>query len=156
MTKTLHISCEEYDFSSLAAAFEGEYVSDCPLALEVVIVGEEEIREFNSKFRAIDRVTDVLSFPTLDGIKNTKILKRNFPYDVAEDGSLFIGSIAVCRQVAERQAEEYGHSFERELNYLVTHGVCHLLGYDHMQEDEKREMREKEERVLKKLGLSRD
>ncbi|MGN0818654.1 MAG: rRNA maturation RNase YbeY [Candidatus Coproplasma sp.] len=152
----LNIYCDQLDFSSLAAAFEGEFVSDCHLALEIVFVGKDEIRELNAERRSVDAVTDVLSFPTLDGIFGKEISAKDFPYDIDEQDNLFIGSIVICTEVAREQAEEYGHSYERELFYLATHGVCHLLGYDHMTEDDKKIMREKEERVLKKLNLTRD
>ncbi len=152
----LKIFCEDYDFSSLAEAFGGEYVSDCDIAAEVIFCGEEEIRRLNSETRKIDSVTDVLSFPTLDNIKDKPLKKSDFPYDCDEEGNLFIGSIAICEKRAKEQAEEYGHSYLRELMYLITHGVCHLLGFDHMADNEKREMRAKEERVLKKLGLTRE
>ena len=151
----LSILCDEYDFSPLAQAFEEEFDCDVPAAIEVVIVDKEGIRELNSQFRSIDKVTDVLSFPALDGIYKKKIEGKRFPFDM-EDGVLNAGSIAVCKEVAAEQAEEYGHSFERELNYLVTHGVCHVFGYDHMTDSDKAEMREKEEKVLSKLNLTRD
>lgn len=151
----LGIVCDEYDFSPLAQAFADEFDCDAPVAAEVVIVGKDEIRELNSRFRSIDKVTDVLSFPALDGIYKKKIEGKSFPFDM-EDGVLNAGSIAVCKEVAAEQAEEYGHSFERELNYLVTHGVCHLFGYDHMTDADKSEMRAKEEKVLSKLNLTRD
>lgn len=154
--ENLIISCDEYDFSALSSAFDGEYEADCPLSLEVVITDKEGIQRLNEEFRKIDRPTDVLSFPTLDGIREKKLLKAEHPYDADENGNLFIGSIVVCEEVAKEQAEEYGHSFERELNYLVVHGVCHLLGYDHMTDEDKVQMRAKEERVLSKLGLKRD
>ncbi len=152
----LNIYCEEKDFSSLAAAFDGEYVSDVSLSAEVIFTDEEEIRKLNAETRSVDAVTDVLSFPALDGIKGKKIKKSNFPYDADDEGGLFIGSIAVCVKRAKEQAEEYGHGYDRELYYLVAHGILHLLGYDHMVEEDKLEMRLKEEKVLKKLNLTRD
>lgn len=152
----LDIYCDEYDFSSLAAAFRGETEADCPLLLEIVFADTEEIKRLNSEFRKIDRETDVLSFPTLDGIRGKALKVADFPYDCDGDGKLFLGSIVICTEVAKAQAEEYGHGYGRELFYLAAHGVCHLLGYDHMTEEDKREMREKEERVLKKLNLTRE
>ncbi len=151
----LKIYCEEQNFSVLAGAFDGEVLSDCDLAAEVVIVDGEEIKRLNREMRQVDAVTDVLSFPALDGIKGKKLQKKAFPADIDEEGNLFLGSIAICTQRAAEQAEEYGHSYERELNYLLTHGLFHLLGYDHMTDTDKSEMREKEERVMKKLGLTR-
>jgi probable rRNA maturation factor len=152
----LSIYCDQFNFDSLAEAFVGEYESNCPLSLEIIFVGREEIQKLNAEQRGIDRQTDVLSFPTLDGIRCKKIDKKLFPYDMDEEGNLFIGSIVICTDVAKDQAEEYGHSYDRELFYLATHGICHLLGYDHMQDDDKAQMREKEEKVLNKLGLTRD
>ncbi len=151
----LNIICDDCDFSALAKAFDGEYEADCPLSVEIITVGKDEIKDLNSRFRNIDRVTDVLSFPTLDGIRGKKLLVADYPYDADADGTLFLGSIAICKEVAGEQAKEYGHPFERELFYLATHGVCHLLGYDHMTDEDKAEMRAKEERVMKKLGLER-
>ena len=96
-----------------------------------------------------------MSFPTLDGIKGKPLRGADFPYDIDEEGRLLIGSIVICKQRAKEQAEEYGHSYERELHYLFVHGVMHCLGYDHIDEDERKEMREKEELVLQKLGIVR-
>ena len=152
----LKILCEELNFDSLAAAFAGEFSADCDLSSEVVIVDEGEIRRLNSEIRKIDKVTDVLSFPSLEGIRGVRLSKKNYPTEVDEEGNLFIGSIAVCEKRCREQAEEYNHSYERELNYLITHGLFHLLGYDHETEEDKREMREREERVLTKLNLARE
>lgn len=151
----LYIYCDEQNFSPLAGAFGGEVIADCDLAAEVVLVDEEEIRRLNRETRGVDAVTDVLSFPALDGIKGKKLQKKAFPADIDEEGNLFLGSIAICVKRAKEQAEEYGHSFERELNYLLTHGLFHLLGYDHMTDTDKAEMRGREERVMNKLGLAR-
>lgn len=152
----LKINCEQLDFSALAEAFGKEFEADCDLACEVEIVDEEEILRLNSQIRNIDKVTDVLSFPSLENIKGKYLHAEEYLTELDEEDNLFIGSIAVCEKRAREQADEYGHSYERELNYLVTHGVFHLLGYDHMTEAYKSEMREREERVLKKLNLTRD
>lgn len=152
----LEIISEEECFSCLSPVFASEFESDACLSAEILIVGREEIHRLNREFRQVDRATDVLSFPTLDGIRGKKIAKSDFPYDVSDDGSIFIGSVVICREVAEEQAREYGHSFERELYYLAVHGLCHLLGYDHMTDDDKAEMRRKEERIMERLNLKRD
>lgn len=151
----LHIFCDQFDFSAVEGAFEGEFVSDVPLSAEIIFVSADEIKELNAKHRNKDAVTDVLSFPTLDDTRGKALKAADFPYDIDEDGSLFIGSIAVCEQRAHEQAEEFGHSYERELHYLVVHGLCHLLGYDHEDEADKAEMREKEERILGRMGITR-
>lgn len=152
----LKIYCEGRDFSRLEEGFSGEFDSDCALSCEIVTVDGEEIRRLNREIRGVDAVTDVLSFPALDLKPAEKICKAKFPYDTDEQGDLFIGSIAICEKRAAEQAEEYGHGFERELYYLAAHGVCHLLGYDHMEESEKSVMRDKEERVLSKINITRD
>jgi probable rRNA maturation factor len=154
--KHLTIYCEDFDFTSLAQAFTGEFISDIPLAAEIIFVSEEEIQTLNNNTRKVNSVTDVLSFPTLDGIRGKKLCKKNYISDIDEQGNLFIGSIAICTQRAKEQAQEYGHSYERELFYLATHGLCHLLGYDHMEEDDKKEMRTKEETVVQRIGLARE
>ncbi|MDE7181950.1 MAG: rRNA maturation RNase YbeY [Clostridia bacterium] len=156
----LKIYCEDEayaeKFSALAKAFEGEFESDCTLSCEVVIIAAEEIRRLNNDTRGVDAVTDVLSFPSLDGILNKKLEKAAFPADTDEEGNLFIGSIAICESRAKEQAEEYGHSLYREMSYLAAHGVCHLLGYDHMTDEDQKLMREKEEKVLAKINAVRE
>ena len=152
----LNIYCDEYDFSALKQAFCEEADANLPLTAEIVICGEEEIKELNARFRKTDRVTDVLSFPALDGILGKEIRAEDFPYDIDENGMLSIGSVVICKAVAVRQAEEYGHSLERELNFLAVHGLLHLLGYDHIDESDRVKMREREEKVLKKMNLARD
>ena len=135
----------------------GEFVqSDIPLAVEFITVSAEEIQKLNAQTRGVDRVTDVLSYPSLDGVKGKAIVGEEHPYDIDEEGRLVIGSIAICTDKAKEQAQEYGHSYERELHYLLVHGVMHCLGYDHITDEEKTEMRACEERVLTKLGITRE
>ena len=142
------------DARRLERAMDGFVKSDVPLAVEFIFTDEEEIRRLNRELRSTDRVTDVLSFPALDGIKGKALKRRDYPCDVDDEGNLFVGSIAVCKKRAAEQAEEYGHSYRRELNYLLVHGIMHCLGYDHMTEEEKSEMREKEECILGKIGIT--
>ena len=155
------IYCEEEDFSpsrveALELAMDGFVDTDVPLAVEFAFVDEEEIRRLNRELRNMDKVTDVLSFPTLDEIKGKPIRGKEYPFEMDEEGNLLLGSIAVCCQRAREQAEEYGHSYERELHYLLVHGIMHCLGYDHMTDEERAEMREKEELILGKMGISRE
>ncbi len=152
----LNIFCEQFDFSPLAEAFEGEIESDCGLSAEIIITDEAEIRRLNAEARGIDAVTDVLSFPSLDGIRGKALKKADFPFEVDEEGNIFLGSIVICEKRAREQAEEYGHGYMRELHYLAVHGLWHLLGYDHMTEEDKLEMRAKEEKILSKLGITRE
>ena len=155
----MHI-CFDSDLSEeglarLAQALEGLWEGD-DLSAELLLVSEEEIRELNARERGVDSVTDVLSFPSMDGIKGQPVLAEEHGEELDEDGNVFLGSIVICEKRAREQAQEYGHSFERELWYLAVHGILHCLGYDHMTEEEKREMREKEESVMQKLDLRRD
>lgn len=147
---------EELDEEALAAALSDEAKSDIALSAEIVFTDGETIRKLNAEARGVDAVTDVLSFPNLDGIKNREIKGEDFPFDRDEAGNLFLGSVIICRERAAEQAAEYGHSLKREYYYLAVHGLCHLLGYDHVNGDEKREMREKEEKILRKLGVTRE
>lgn len=140
---------------ALEAAMQGFVKTDVCLAVEFSFVDEEEIRRLNRELRGLDKVTDVLSFPALDGIKGKEIRGEEHPFEIDEEGNLLLGSIAVCCQRAKEQAEEYGHSYERELHYLLVHGIMHCLGYDHITDGERAEMREKEELILGKLGIPR-
>lgn len=151
----LKIYCDQFDFSVLEKAFDGETESDCVLAAEIVVTDEEEIRRLNCETRGVDAVTDVLSYPSLDNIRGVTLKKADFPMDLDEEGNLFLGSIAICKKRAEEQAEEFGHGFLREVNYLACHGMWHLLGYDHMTDGDKAVMREREEKVMSKAGLKR-
>ena len=124
------------------------------LSAELEFVSEEEIADLNKRLRNVVGVTDVLSFPSLDNVRGKVIYKKNFPFDV-DEGAVFIGSIAVCEKRAEEQANEYGHSVEREITYLVCHGLLHLFGYDHMIEEDKREMRDLEDKIMAEIDVLR-
>ncbi|MBQ8308788.1 MAG: rRNA maturation RNase YbeY [Clostridia bacterium] len=152
------IDCDENEFANARAlenALDGFVETDVPLAVEFLFVDETEIQRLNKELRGVDKITDVLSFPTLDHIKGQALYKKDYPFDIDEEGRLLLGSIVVCCKRAREQAEEYGHSYERELHYLLVHGVMHCLGYDHETDEERAEMREKEEFVLSKLGITR-
>ena len=158
--KNFQIYCEDEEFplenvSALESAMDGFVQTDVPLAVELVFVDGEEIRRLNRETREIDKVTDVLSYPALDDIKGQAICREDYPYEIDEEGNLLIGSIVICCDRAREQAEEYGHSYERELHYLIVHGIMHCLGYDHMTDEDKAEMREQEELILGKLGIER-
>ncbi|MBQ8322953.1 MAG: rRNA maturation RNase YbeY [Clostridia bacterium] len=157
---SFHIYGEEEELAGLnVAAIEkavaADVDTDVGLAIEFLSVSGEEIRDLNSRTRGIDKVTDVLSYPTLDGIKGKPLKRAEHACEIDEEGRLLIGSVVVCKDKAKEQAEEYGHSYERELHYLLVHGIMHCLGYDHMTDGEKAEMREREERVLARLGIVR-
>ena len=116
--------------------------------VSVSFVDDETIHQLNLEHRNIDRSTDVLSFP----------LGENGKYDINhEPGAYLLGDIVISLETACRQAEVYDHSLEREVGFLTVHSMLHLLGYDHETSQlDQRIMREKEESVLEKLGISRD
>ncbi len=114
----------------------------------------ETIHQMNLKTRQVDRPTDVLSFPMFE---RHEIPYLKEVYEAGEDETPdILGDIVISVEKVKEQAEEYGHSFERELAYLTTHGMLHLLGYDHMIEKEKVLMRKREEEILSKLNITRD
>ncbi len=122
------------------------------LKAEITFVSATQIQDLNRETRNIDKITDVLSYPSLEGIKNTVLSAEE--YSTLLDGKyLFIGSIALCEQKIIEQAKEYGHSAKEETIYLIVHGLMHLFGYDHMTDEDKKEMREKEKLALARLGI---
>lgn len=114
------------------------------IVVSVTFVDEEEIHSLNKQYRGVDRVTDVLSFPQFDDLN-----------DIPEEGEVCIGDVVICPEQALLQADDFGHSPERELVYLFVHSIFHLLGYDHMEEADKLEMRAKEELIMGKIGVER-
>lgn len=136
-------------------AVRDEFALPENVSVELTVVGEEEIRETNLAARGIDSVTDVLSFPSLQVVLPFKA--EDYPDDVdLSTGEIMLGEIMLCYPRAIEQSKEYGHSEARECCYLVLHGLLHLLGYDHIEENDRVEMREKEEKILSSLSLSRD
>ncbi|MCQ2550732.1 MAG: rRNA maturation RNase YbeY [Clostridia bacterium] len=125
-------------------ALELEEIDDERIEISVTFVSKEEIKEINGQFRDMDKVTDVLSFPQFEDFE-----------DLPEFGEIALGDVVICLDKAKEQAEEFGHSVDREILYLFTHSILHLLGYDHMQEDEKKVMRKREEEIMAYLDLRR-
>lgn len=130
----------------LKKCFEIEKLENKNLYVNVVLTNAKNIKSINKEHRGIDKETDVLSFPMFE--KNEIANLDNTNEDI-------LGDMVISIERVEEQAKEYGHSFERELAYMVVHSFYHLLGYDHMTEEEKKEMREKEENVLGILGIRR-
>jgi probable rRNA maturation factor len=120
------------------------------LALSIYLVDDAEIRDVNRRFRGVDAATDVLSFPLLQELQSESA-EFKLPPDLPAE----LGDVLISVERASAQAQEFGHSFERELCYLLVHGMLHLLGYDHVEESERLQMRRHEEAVLAPLGLSR-
>lgn len=106
------------------------------------IVDEDQIHKLNKEYRNVDRKTDVLSFPMDEKA-----------YDDEGNPIILLGDIVICLDVAKDQALDFGHSFEREIMYLICHSTLHLLGYDHIEEDDKKVMRAKEKEIMKNLGV---
>lgn len=127
--------------------------------VSVIFIDNEQIREINAEFRNIDKETDVLSFPMLEyppaKVYKEVYLEHRFDDSFFNEGKLVLGDIALSLEKAEEQRTDYGHSFLREVAYLTVHSVLHLLGYDHMTEDEKAAMRKKEEEILTKFNIVR-
>jgi probable rRNA maturation factor len=128
--------------------------------VSVILVDNEEIKGLNNEFREIDKATDVLSFPMLEYPSHNvyKDIYLNYVFEDSyfEGEELILGDIALSLEKALEQSEEYNHSFYREVAYLTVHSVLHLLGYDHMEEEDKRKMRCREEKILNKLNIKRE
>lgn len=132
---------------------------DIPYQISLLFVDNSEIKEINNETRNIDRETDVLSFPMLD-FEEGKVYKDiyvDFEFDETfKDGEeLILGDMVLSLEKALEQSQEYGHSYEREVSYLVVHSILHLLGYDHMVDEDKVKMRAREEEILNKLDIRR-
>ena len=113
----------------------------------LLLTTDEEVRRLNKEFRGIDQGTDVLSFALQES-------QEAFPEP--PDGGPSLGQVVVSCPQAARQAKEYGHSLEREVAFLVSHGILHLLGYDHQEPGPEHRMRARQEAILTELGLTRD
>ena len=130
--------------------FEEEKIEDSKLYITITFTSPENIQKINKEYRNIDKATDVLSFPMFEKKElENKIQEKDFLH---ED---ILGDIVISIEKVKEQAKEYGHSFERELSYMLVHGFYHLMGYDHIEEEDKKEMRKKEEKVLEKLKIVR-
>lgn len=151
----------DFDFQEVAgqvitAVLDQE---ECPYEAEVSIVltTDDEIRRTNQEFRNIDRATDVLSFPMVDFTSPADygILEEDDSCFHPESGELVLGDIMISIPRTVWQAQTYGHSIKREYAFLIAHSMLHLLGYDHMEEAERKVMEEKQEKVLQDLNIER-
>ena len=135
----------------LTKCFEEEGLQQSKLIVTVTFTTPEEIRKINKKYRNIDKETDVLSFPMFEKDEiDRKIKRKDF---VCED---VLGDTIISIDQVKKQAKEYGHSFERELSYMLVHSFYHLMGYDHIKEEDKKIMRPKEEKILNDLKITRE
>lgn len=128
-----------------------ENLTELNLYISITLTIPEEIKKLNREYRKIDKETDVLSFPMFEKEEITQIIETKAKQKVPE----VLGDIIISVQRVEEQAKEYGHSFERELAYMLVHGFYHLMGYDHIEEEDKKKMRPKEEFILEQLNIVR-
>jgi len=148
--------------STLRSVFEKacDYV-DCPYecTVNMLLTDDTAIHSMNREFRGIDRATDVLSFPMVDyeAPGNFDGLESHTEeYFEPDSGELLLGDIVISVERAIAQAAEYGHSLKREMAFLTAHSMLHLFGYDHMTDEERMDMEQKQEEILLQLGISRD
>lgn len=134
----------------LEKCFQEENMDKLGLYVSVTLTCPSYIRKINNEYRSIDKETDVLSFPMFEKEEIDKMISEQD--NIVQD---ILGDIIVSVDRVRNQAIEYGHSFERELSYMIVHGFYHLLGYDHMNDEEKKIMRAKEENILSKLKITR-
>ena len=135
----------------LEQCFREEKIEKSKLYISITLTNPSNIQKINKEYRNIDKETDVLSFPMFEKEElKDKLKKDDNKY---ED---ILGDIIISIQKVKEQAQEYGHSFEREFAYMLVHGFYHLMGYDHIEEKDKELMRPKEEKILSLLGIRRD
>ena len=131
-------------YQAAEACIKNEDLDTDRISVSVSFVDMEEIHALNKQYRGVDSATDVLSFPQFD----------SFQY-LTDWDEVSLGDVVICKEKAAEQAEEFGHSYDRELIYLFTHSILHLLGFDHEDEEDKAAMRAAEEKVMDEIGLPR-
>lgn len=156
-SKKLEFGYEELVKRVIMACLDYE---GCPYdaQVNVLFTDDENIRQINNEYRAIDAATDVLSFPAVDYDRPgdfSRVEENIAAYFNPENGELFLGDIVISIDRALMQAEDYGHTIEREVAFLTAHSMFHLFGYDHMEKEEAEIMEQKQEAVLEKLKISR-
>ncbi len=154
---TLPVNTKEIAELVIEAALD--YIG-CPYEAEInlLLTTNENIREMNHSFRQIDRATDVLSFPMIEyHIPGDFSHLEENPQDYfnPETGELMLGDIVISKDKVLEQADAYGHSPKREYAFLIAHSMLHLFGYDHMEEDERIEMEQKQREILEKINILR-
>ena len=155
--QSLPIPCKELLERCLEAVMEAEA---CPYEaqVEVVITDNASIREVNRQFRGVDAPTDVLSFPTVeyDEPSNFSGLEEHAEdYFDPDSGELMLGDMMISAEKIREQAEAYGHSVEREFAFLAVHSLLHLCGYDHMEEEDRLKMEQRQRVIMDRLGIYR-
>lgn len=154
-----------FDYEELLSkVIEAAVASEkCPYACEVnlTLTDNDGIRRLNQEFRELDVPTDVLSFPMVDyegagDFSHLDTPEAKNMYFNLESEELLLGDIVISLERAKEQAQEYGHSLERELAFLTAHSMLHLMGYDHIEDEEREVMEQKQEQILQKLGITRE
>lgn len=147
----------EYSIKEVIEHALREEKVNLPCEVSIIFVDNDCIRDINSKNRNIDKITDVLSFPMLEyppgKVFKDVYMDYEFQPEDMDGGKLILGDIAISLEKAEEQSREFGHSFLREVCYLTVHSLLHLLGYDHMKDEDKKIMRSREEEILQKFKL---
>lgn len=128
-------------------------------SVDLTFMNDEMIHEVNKEQRDVDKPTDVLSFPLLS-YEEHKVFSESYNEDNLTDDlfyedRLMLGDVLISLNTAKRQAQEFGHSFKREVVFLFTHSLLHLLGYDHVEDSDRERMNEKEDKYMEMLGVSR-
>lgn len=147
-----NIDIKDYIEKIVKLALELNSISFENVCISISSASKEEINKLNLEYRNIDRPTDVLSFPIFEREEIEEF--KNVPED-KKLKEVELGDIVLCMDIIYSQSIEYGTGIIREVLYMITHGVCHLLGYDHIEADEKVEMRKLEEEILNHLGVSK-
>lgn len=146
---------EKHIIDKVEKAVLANFSQDDIFVVDACIVDEETIKTVNREQRNVDKVTDVLSFPYFDKL-NLPAKKEDFG-DADFDGKrILLGSLMICRKRAEEQAQVYGHSYEREIGFLTCHGLLHLLGFDHVKEEDEKVMFPLQEKIMASVGLKRE
>lgn len=135
----------------LEKCFKEEHLENSKLYVSITLTTPENIHKINKEYRNVDKETDVLSFPMFEKNELDEKIKNN-----KFENEDVLGDIVISIEKVKGQAQEYGHSFEREFAYMLVHGFYHLMGYDHIKEEDKVIMRPKEEKILNELGIRRD
>ena len=146
---------EEVIKKVIEQCYKEENLENSKLFITITLTNPENIQKINKEYRNIDKPTDVLSFPNLNFVDkkiDTKTLSEELDQDT---GLVSLGDIVICKEIAKRQAKEYGHSYKREICFLALHGLLHLIGYDHEIKEQEEEMMAKAESILKEHKVIR-
>lgn len=154
-----NVGCIKFTIKNLlhsALKYLGQPASN--IEMSVSFVGSDEIKDLNKQYRNVDQVTDVLSFPTVDNSERKVLSESDFAIESVnpETGKINIGDVIICLDRAKEQARDYGHSLKRELCFLSLHGMLHLLGYDHIEPIDEKQMFDLQDEILNKMRITRN